>query len=81
MFGGTGYFIPYNLLYSMMIAKGQTKDGLSLALSLAGIGGIVSRVLVGFAGDYKCFHRIYYFIFAVSLCAATNVLAVYLNVL
>ena len=81
MFGGTGYYIPYNLLYSTMTSRGQTKEYSSLALSLSGVGSIVSRVLVGFLGDYKCFHRIYYFIVAVTVCAAINVLVVHLTVI
>ena len=72
--------MPYNLLYSMMISRGQTKEYSSLALSLSGAGSIVSRVLVGFLGDFKCFHRIYYFIGAVTVCAGINVAVVYLTI-
>ena len=79
-FGGMGYFIPFNLIYSMMTSRGQTKQFSSLTLSLSGVGSIMSRVLVGFLGDYKCFHRIYYLIGAMTLCAAINVLVVHLTV-
>ena len=77
-FGGTGFYVPYNLLYSMMISRGQTKEYSSLALSLSGVGSIVSRVSVGLLADFKCFHRIYYFIIAVTLCAVFNVAVVHL---
>ena len=73
-----GYFIPYNFLFSLMIFKGQTREHSSLALSLAGVGGITSRVLVGFVGDYGCCHRIYYNIFAVILCGLTSIACVHL---
>ena len=78
-FGGMGYFIPFNLLYSMMTSRGQTKEFSSLTLSISGVGSIVARVLIGFVGDYKLFHRIYYWIGAVTLCAAINVLVVHLT--
>ena len=73
-----GYFIPYNLLYNLMIHKGQTREHSSMALSLVGVGGIISRVLVGLVGDFKCCHRIYYFIFAVILSAFTSAACVHL---
>ena len=63
---GFSYFVPYNLLYKMMISRGQTKEHSSLALSSAGAGSIVARVFIGFMGDFKCCHRIYYFIFAAA---------------
>ena len=78
-FGGTGYYIPYNLMYSMMIESGRTKDHSSLTISLTGVGSIASPVSVGFIGDYKCFHRIYYFIFAVTLVAIINALVVHVT--
>ena len=64
----------------MMTSGGQSKEYSSLTLSLSGVGSITSRVLVGFLGDYKCFHRIYYLIGAVILCAAINVTVVNLTV-
>ena len=64
----------------MMTSRGQTKEYSSLTLSLSGAGSIVSRILVGFAGDYKCCHRIYYLIFAVMFCAVINVACVHLTV-
>ena len=73
-----GYFIPFNLLFNLMILKGQTREHSSLALSLAGVGGITSRVLIGFVGDYKCCHRIYYNIFAMILCGLTSIACVHL---
>ena len=79
-FGDAGFFIPFNLIYSMMTSKGQTKANSSLTLSLSGAGGIASRVLIGFAGDYRCFHRIYYVIFAMALCAIINVACLHLTV-
>ena len=75
-----GYFMPYNLLYNMMTTKGQTKEYSSLALSLSGAGSIVSRVLVGFIGDYGCCHRIYYLICSVIICAAITAACVHLTV-
>ena len=63
----------------MMTSKGQSNEYSSLTLSLSGVGSIVSRVLIGFAGDYKCCHRVYYLIFAVLFCAAINVTCVYLT--
>ena len=78
--GFMAYYLPYNLLYNMMITRGQTKSYSSLTLSLAGIGSIVSRVLVGFAGDYKCCHRIYYFIFSMFLCGFITLACVHLTV-
>ena len=71
--------MPFNLLYSMMTSRGQTKEYSSLTLSLSGVGSIVSRVLIGFVGDYKCCHRIYYLIFAVLFCATVNVACVHLT--
>ena len=79
-FGVIGYLIPFNLIYSMMTSKGQTKAYSSLTLSLSGAGSITSRVLIGFAGDYRCLHRIYYFIFAMTLCAMINVACLHLTV-
>ena len=76
---GFAYFVPYNLLYKMMISRGQTKEHSSLALSLAGAGSIVARVFVGFMGDFKCCNRIYYFIFAVALPGFITLACVHLT--
>ena len=80
VFGFVAYFIPFNLLYNMMIVRGQTKEYSSLALSLAGVGSIVSRLLVGFVGDYNCCHRIYYYIFAMFLSGIITIACVHLTV-
>ena len=74
------YFIPFNLLYRLMLTKGQTREHSSLAISLAGAGSIVSRVLIGFIGDYKCCHRIYYFIFSLFFCGGITTACVHLTV-
>ena len=63
-----------------MVTGGQTKNYSSLALSLAGIGSIVSRVLVGTAADYECCNRIYYYIFAVDLCGFITIACVHLTI-
>ena len=75
----TGYFVPYNFLFDLMVHRGQTKDNSSLALSLAGVGSIISRVVVGFVGDYKCCHRIYYLMFSVFLCGFISMVCVHLT--
>ena len=77
---GFAYFTPYNLLYKLMLSKGQTKEYSSLALSISGGGSIFARVLVGFMGDFKCFHRIYYYIMAISMCGVTTIVCVYFTV-
>ena len=76
---GVGYYVPFNMLFDFMILEGQTKEISSLALSLAGVGSIVSRILVGFVGDYKCCHRIYYYLLAVFMCGATTIACVHLT--
>ena len=60
-----------------MITRGQTRDTASLTLSLAGIGSIVSRLLVGFIGDFKCCHRIYYYIFSMLFSGAITTACVH----
>ena len=79
-FVGFAYFIPYNLLYKMMLSKGQTREYSSLALSISGGGNIFARVLVGFIGDFKCCHRIYYYIMAIFMCGGTTIGCVYFTV-
>ena len=74
-----GFFVPFTVLFDFMVLEGQTKEISSLSLSLAGVGSIISRVLVGFVGDYKCFHRIYYIMFSVSVCGATTIACVHLT--
>ena len=76
---GFAYFVPFNLLYKMMTSRGQTKEHSSLTLSLAGAGSIVARVFVGFMGDFKCCHRIYYFIFAVAFSGFITLACVHLT--
>ena len=60
----------------MMITRGQTRGTASLTLSLAVIGSIVSRLLVGFIGDFKCCHRIYYYIFSMLFSGAITMACV-----
>ena len=74
---GFAYFTPYNLLYKLMLSKGQTKEYSSLALSLSGGGSIFARILVGIVGDFKCCHRIYYYMMAISMCGITSIVCVY----
>ena len=71
------FFVPYTFLYNMMITRGQTRATASLTLSLAGIGSIVSRLLVGFIGDFKCCHRIYYYIFSMLFSGAITMACVH----
>ena len=74
------FFVPFNLLYNMMLTRRQTKEHSSLTLSLSGFGSITSRFVVGFLGDYKCFHRIYYYIFSLLFVGALTVACVHFTV-
>ena len=63
-----------------MISKGQTRAYSSLTLSLAGVGNIVTRVSVGFLGDYKFCNRIYFFILANMISGCVTFACVHLTV-
>ena len=57
-----GFFVPFLLLADFAVDKGITVEGAAWLASAVGISGAVSRVGLGWVGDFPCVDRLYLYI-------------------
>ena len=57
-----GFFVPFLLLADFAVDKGVTVEGAAWLASALGISGAVSRVVLGWIGDFPCVDRLYLYI-------------------
>ena len=57
-----GFFVPFLLLADFAVDKGVTVEGAAWLASAVGISGAVSRIFLGWIGDFPCVDRLYLYI-------------------
>ena len=74
-----GFFVPFLLLADFAVDKGVTVEGAAWLASALGISGAISRVVLGWIGDFPCVDRLYLYILCLVVGGVFSAISPYFS--